>query len=739
MGVIQTMRRKSSSAGHAFMYGQDSSCLKRMRPNDYEADADCEIIVVPHQRQGNTAGTSQSKKNKRKSIDTYIDFLRQAEQGDESLKKQEVCIVEESCEKKHFDTPQVPEAGTEPTKGNQVGSEAQSRVSQEREVFRSNLADLRCFVRHVTQEVRTAVGMAFGRSKQKQPEAEDITNISPLREQVQRRLDLGSNSKGTPGKKVAICIVEEQRPDIARFRSEDSRPLRELSIEMNRAQSSARTVQDEAVIEEDRPLQIRLDFTEKPKGVKSDPVPSKEFSDFSVQFEAEVPCESRSIQTTPTMTKCVIIPQSQEAQANERLHQKEEEIKELKKQISVLIDLMKTKEDLLCEKDNTIAEIKDEVAQKKDCLIMSEKCRQLLHQQLQEMRGRLRIFCRIKPQRNVASECLALPERDQVELSEQKSYKIVELHGSIAGKQTKQNFIFDRVFDQSTTQQDVFEEMKYFVQSAIDGEHVSILAYGQTGSGKTYTMEGLDLASSAGKKIVESSGIIPRALDFIFAEKQRLISLGITLEMELACLEIYNDNITDLLSGGEKRQPSGDQQKFNIHMENGRVVVQNLCWTAIESHETFWGCIRKAYSLRTVDKNFWNERSSRSHCIYRLKLVNSSKQKEGLLTFVDLAGSERSEPTQDAGADIQHKKKIQNEANFINKSLTTLGRIVRMIADKSPNTAIPYRESKLTRLLQDSLGAASSQTLLFVNVCPSSENFLQTKESLIFGSKAVLN
>lgn len=137
----------------------------------------------------------------------------------------------------------------------------------------------------------------------------------------------------------------------------------------------------------------------------------------------------------------------------------------------------------------------------------------------------------------------------------------------------------------------------------------------------------------------------------------------------------------------------------------GRVVIPNVTWVTIVDEDSFWGAIAKAYKMRTVDKNAWNERSSRSHCIYRLRLVNSSKTKEGILNFVDLAGSERSDPNHVENdiskvTDAIQKRKLQTEANFINKSLTTLGRIVRLIGDKTNPSAIPYRESKLTRLLQ---------------------------------------
>ena len=171
-------------------------------------------------------------------------------------------------------------------------------------------------------------------------------------------------------------------------------------------------------------------------------------------------------------------------------------------------------------------------------------------------------------------------------------------------------------------------------------------------------------------------------------------------------------------------------------------MLKNLACLEITDMKQLGLLLKKASKARVTDKTHYNERSSRSHCIYRI-IINykEEKEKEGILNIVDLAGSERSSnqfiDELAVEKDKEKVKKIQNEANFINKSLTTLGRIVRLISEKQPLANIPYRESKLTRLLQDCLGG-SGKTLMFINICANQDNYYQTKESLKFSAKAVL-
>ena len=159
-----------------------------------------------------------------------------------------------------------------------------------------------------------------------------------------------------------------------------------------------------------------------------------------------------------------------------------------------------------------------------------------------------------------------------------------------------------------------------FVQSAVDGESVSILAYGQTGSGKTYTMEGPDLATS--DSITTTSGILPRAVDFIFREIKRIETMGHKVELSLSCLEIYNEGLTDLLADSSSlnsslnisltSQNSDKEGKLQIVYSNNRVFVNNLNWIAINNNQQLFQLVMKASKARATEKTAWNDRYTES-------------------------------------------------------------------------------------------------------------------------------
>ena len=303
------------------------------------------------------------------------------------------------------------------------------------------------------------------------------------------------------------------------------------------------------------------------------------------------------------------------------------------------------------------------------------------------------------------------------------------------GRESRTTYIYDRVFSLSTTQSEVFEEVAPFLQSALDGEKVCIFAYGQTGSGKTYTMEGpLDDELYIGGQLTEQSGILPRAGHFIFKEITRLKSKGYEYTVTCSALEIYNEELRDLLSA------TGQDAALQLTMSGkNETEIKSLTWIPVHSMEDLLKMIKIASENRRVEKTSSNERSSRSHSIFQIKLAgespSSTKKFAGLLNIIDLAGSERASKD----AIVAKNDQLMKEARHINQSLTTLGRVLTMLADRraSKKAAIPYRESKLTRVLQNSL-QFESKTLMFVNICPSLENLGQSKESLRFASTAAL-
>ena len=330
---------------------------------------------------------------------------------------------------------------------------------------------------------------------------------------------------------------------------------------------------------------------------------------------------------------------------------------------------------------------------------------------IQELRGNVRVFARIRP---------FLPndgaEEGATAAVEPRSEFALKIKG---GKDKEHKFNFDKVFPPSVSQEKVFEEVSEFVQSALDGYNVCLFSYGQTGSGKTHTMQG----SGVG----QMRGIIPRAIQQVGAYKTSLEKDGWTYKMQVSFLEIYNETIKDLLRDGEH----GEKPKHEIKVDgNGRRYVTELVMKELDpnSDPEVEAVMRQAAKHRSVASTDMNAVSSRSHSVFTLHLTASNatlKQTlRGKLNLVDLAGSERIERS---GATGQRQK----EAVSINKSLSSLTTVFTAIGNKSSH--VPFRDSKLTYLLQPSL-SGDGKTLMMVNLSPTEESFGESLCSLRFAS-----
>lgn len=357
-----------------------------------------------------------------------------------------------------------------------------------------------------------------------------------------------------------------------------------------------------------------------------------------------------------------------------------------------------------------------------------ETARRKLHNTIQELKGNIRVFCRVRPL--LGDECLGnngeiqhmnFPDIDQKVLELEKIGDMSMNESCLTSNRrgNKFEFSFDRVFQPCSTQAEVFEEISQLIQSALDGYNVCIFAYGQTGSGKTYTMEGGSVDDP------ESQGMIPRSVIQIFETIKELETKGWKYNMEASFLEIYNETIRDLL-GNDK------DVKHEIKLtgtSSNDVSVTNLTLVNVETDQQITTLLKKASHNRAVAETKCNEHSSRSHSVLRLKLTGenslSGEACVGTLNLVDLAGSER---LKDSGSEGQRLK----ETLSINKSLSTLGNVIMALGNKDSH--IPYRNSKLTYLLQNSLGG-NSKTLMFVNANPKEECFQETLNSLRFATK----
>uniref|UniRef100_A0A673I7X8 Kinesin heavy chain-like n=1 Tax=Sinocyclocheilus rhinocerous TaxID=307959 RepID=A0A673I7X8_9TELE len=278
-------------------------------------------------------------------------------------------------------------------------------------------------------------------------------------------------------------------------------------------------------------------------------------------------------------------------------------------------------------------------------------------------------------------------------------------------------YAFDHVFPTNTTQEQVYNTCaKQIVRDVLGGYNGTIFAYGQTSSGKTHTMEG-NLHNP------QQMGIIPRIAEDIF---NHIFSMDENLEfhIKVSYFEIYMEKIRDLL----------DVTKTNlsVHEDKNRIPYVKGCTERfVSSPEEVMDVIDEGKSNRHVAVTNMNEHSSRSHSIFLINIKQEHVETEqklcGKLYLVDLAGSEKVSKTGAAGA-------VLDEAKNINKSLSSLGNVISALAEGT-KTHVPYRDSKMTRILQDSLGG-NCRTTMFICCSPSSYNDAETKSTLMFGQRA---
>lgn len=281
-------------------------------------------------------------------------------------------------------------------------------------------------------------------------------------------------------------------------------------------------------------------------------------------------------------------------------------------------------------------------------------------------------------------------------------------------------FTFDRVFDESTSQECIYEDTaRLSVANCLEGYNATILAYGQTGTGKTYTMEGF---SYDGTDPVR--GIIPRSIEEIFSHIQNQADELSTFMVRCSYLQIYNENVSDLL------KPERGTLQIRERAGQG-VFVDNLSEWAVRSPNEIYSLLKKgAYSRATAATNM-NDVSSRSHAVFIVTLEQKTGKgtKVSKLNLVDLAGSERIGITGAKGQRLEECKKI-------NQSLSALGHVIAALTDKKlKRSHIPYRDSKLTRLLEDSLGG-NCKTTFMAMISPAVDAFNESISTLRFANSA---
>ena len=277
-----------------------------------------------------------------------------------------------------------------------------------------------------------------------------------------------------------------------------------------------------------------------------------------------------------------------------------EAIGELKLTVDRLSNQVETKSHEVTQASGSLEQQQRYIREVELKLQDAEKTRRELHNAIQELKGNIRVFCRVRPTKDDETEtppAIACDDGSKLR---------------IACGETTTNFAFDKVFGQSTGQPTMFEEVDGLVQSALDGYKVCIFAYGQTGSGKTFTMQGT--------KDPENWGLIPRALRKILAVSESMRSNGWEWSLQASFLEIYNESLRDLLHDKEQPVPS-----YAIkHEEAWGAVVANASRNDVKSMEQINTLMAKAAKQRVVGCTDMNAQSSRSHSVFTMYLKGTN-------------------------------------------------------------------------------------------------------------------
>lgn len=336
----------------------------------------------------------------------------------------------------------------------------------------------------------------------------------------------------------------------------------------------------------------------------------------------------------------------------------------------------------------------------------------LLYNQVQDLKGTIRVYCRVRPflsgQSNGQSTVDYIGENGNIMI----------VNPFKQGRDARRVFTFNKVFATNVTQEQIYVDTQSLIRSVLDGYNVCIFAYGQTGSGKTYTMSGPDLTTE------KTWGVNYRALHDLFQISKARMNI-IDYEVAVQMIEIYNEQVRDLLvsDGSNRRLDIRNNSQLNgLNVPDASLIPVTCTQDVLE-------LMRIGQRNRAVGATALNERSSRSHSILTVhvqgKELVSGSILRACLHLVDLAGSERVDKSEAVGERLK-------EAQHINRSLSALGDVISALAQKS--THVPYRNSKLTQVLQDSLGG-QAKTLMFVHINPEANAIGETISTLKFAER----
>ena len=382
-------------------------------------------------------------------------------------------------------------------------------------------------------------------------------------------------------------------------------------------------------------------------------------------------------------------------------------------------------------------------------IIFDDQQNNNLNQNNNKINDNMKVMVRIRPPLPREME-FGIPFRSISEVSSDNSMvTILEYMGNSIDELERQHelinnpsifhhhrFTFDYIFDQDSTQLEVYlKAAKPAVLSLLEGYNSTIFAYGQTGTGKTYTMEGFTFSP-----FDEKRGLVPRVIEEIFKYIPNSQKDNFNINdnenkgnyiVKASYLQIYNEFINDLLIPERKNLNIREDKKKGIY-------IDNLSEWIVRNSDDIYTLLEKGSENRATSSTAMNEISSRSHAIFIITVeqmtsnndnnVYNFSTKISKLNLVDLAGSERTKFTGAKGKQLEESKRI-------NKSLSALGNVINALTDTKGGTHIPYRDSKLTRLLEDSLGGNCKTTILTM-ISPCQDFIFETLSSLSFAKRA---
>ncbi|XP_073692697.1 kinesin-like protein KIF9 [Garra rufa] len=332
----------------------------------------------------------------------------------------------------------------------------------------------------------------------------------------------------------------------------------------------------------------------------------------------------------------------------------------------------------------------------------------------------VKVYIRIRPTANFAHEIIeCLPDQQTLKVRSRKDSKRGKRNNQLSSWVFQLNGVLHNV-----SQEDTYDRVAHgVVLGAFEGYNGTIMCFGQTGAGKTYTMTGA-------AETYKQRGIIPRALQEVFLEVEQRADH--TFTVHLSFLEIYNETMVDLLSSLKKGKCSNSGVLTVVEETGGGVSVKGLSLHLVHNEEEALNLLFEGEMNRIIGEHALNKHSSRSHCILtihiesRSRTLSDAKYITSKLNLVDLAGSERLSKTGSEG-------QVQTEAMYINKSLSFLEQVILALADRR-REHVPFRQSKLTHALKDSLGG-NCNTVLVANIYGEAAQIEETLSTLRFATR----